>query len=316
MDRQKEKLDQIVLDNHLIDSSIIKKVITKLDPDSHKGQNGKILIVGGSPLFHGAGILSAQASFETLVALASRTNDMVYFCSTKENLEYLKQRQETFIGILREQLDDYLPVVDVVLVGPGLMREIDPELKETRIEPDETLKLTKKVLASGKKTVLDAGSLQVVKEEDLAVSNRVIITPHRLEMSKLFGIEVEKLIISHQSEFSEIERLGLLVQEMAKKTGVTILLKGPVDIIADSSNWAYSKGGNVGMTKGGSGDVLAGIVAAFYTKSDSAFLVASLGSFLNKKIGDSLNQKSSWIYNSSDLVKEINQVLTSVIKSN
>lgn len=302
--------------NHLIDSFIIKKVLHPLDPNSHKGQNGKILIVGSSPLFHGAGILSAQASFETLVALASKTNDMVYFCSTKENLEYLKKRQEVFIGIRREQLDDYLPNVDVVLIGPGLMREMDPKMPDTENEPNETLELTQKVLNSDKKIVMDAGSLQIVSREQLKGKEKVIITPHRKEMARLFDLDLEKLMISYQSEFSKIEELALLVQQKAKELNITILLKGPIDIIADSDNWAYSKRGNVGMTKGGSGDVLAGIVAAFYTKNNSAFLVACLGSFLNKKVGDMLYKKNYWLYNSSDLVKGINEVLSSEIKSN
>lgn len=302
------------MDNYLIDSTIIKKVLTPLDPDTHKGQNGRILIVAGSPLFHGAGILSAQAVFEILTSIASKTNDMVYFCSTEENLEYLKQRQEAFIGIKREQLEDYLPSVDVVLIGPGLMREMDPKMPETGDEPNQTIKLTQKVLNSDKKIVLDAGSLQVVEKQELKGKEKVIITPHRKEMARLFDLDPNDLLISHQSPFSEIEKLGLLVKEKAKELGITILLKGPIDIIASSSNWAYSKGGNVGMTKGGSGDVLSGIVAAFYTKNDSAFLVASLGSYLNKKVGEKLYEKNHWLYNSSDLVKGINEVLSSEIK--
>lgn len=304
------------MNNHLVDSSIVKDVLVSPDPDSHKGQNGKILIIGGSALFHGAAMLSVKATYETLVSIASKVNDMVYFCSNQDNLDFLKQRQESFIGITREQLDDYLPNVDVVLSGPGLMRESEPNMPQTIDEPKQTLELTKKVISSGKRAVLDAGSIQVIQQEDLAGKEKIIITPHRHEMANLFNITPEKLTISHDSSFEEIEVLGLFVQEFAKKLGITILLKGPVDIIADSNNWAYSRGGNAGMTKGGSGDVLAGIVAAFYTKSTDPFLVASFGSFLTKKIGEKLHEKQKWLYNSSDLVKNITETLTELIKEN
>jgi NAD(P)H-hydrate epimerase len=63
------------------------------------------------------------------------------------------------------------------------------------------------------------------------------------------------------------------------------------------------------MTKGGTGDVLAGLIAALYCKNDNPFLVAGIGSYINKKAGESLFKKVGYYFNSSDLVEEIPGVM-------
>ena len=90
----------------------------------------------------------------------------------------------------------------------------------------------------------------------------------------------------------EILRLTSLAQDdnvsqMAKKYNCTILLKGATDTVCSPNECVKIEGGNVGMTKGGTGDVLAGLVAALYCKND-AFLSACVGSYINKKAGERL----------------------------
>ena len=98
--------------------------------DSHKGQNGKLTIIGGSRLFHGASLWALK--------IASRIVDMVYYSSIPENnqiAEELKARLYDFICLCREDLKPYLQESDAILIGPGLMRTA------------ETKKLTKKLLS-------------------------------------------------------------------------------------------------------------------------------------------------------------------------
>ena len=99
---------------------------------------------------------------------------------------------------------------------------------------------------------------------------------------------------------------------MAKKYGITILLKGPKDIVCNINECFEIVGGNVGMTKGGTGDVLAGLVASFYCKND-ALLSASAASFVNKKAGENLSKKMGLYFNASDLVNEIPLVLKNLL---
>ncbi|MBI3485365.1 NAD(P)H-hydrate dehydratase [Candidatus Daviesbacteria bacterium] len=296
-------------DKFLVNESLVKKVLLLPNSDSHKGQNGKILIIADSPLFHGAGRLSLLAATETIIGLASRMNDMVYFCSTKENLNFIKKEQESFIGILREEVDNYLKSADVVLVGPGLMREPESTRAETHGERDFSLEITQKVLSSNKKAVLDAGSLQVIKSEDLKNKTKIIITPHRLEMANLFDINSDKLKTSHSNQFSDIQKVAEIVFSIAKEYKITILLKGPVDIIASYTGWLYSPGGNAGMTKGGTGDVLAGVVASLYFHCDDPLEVASAASFILKQASNNLWRDSKWLYNASDLALNISKII-------
>ncbi len=261
--------------------------------DSHKGQNGKVLVIGGSHLFHS----SALWALET----ASKIVDMVYFSSTPMNNEIVKKLKTKFTnGIIvpREKLEDYITEADCILIGPGLPRPDGEELGD-----DSTKILTEKLLGKfpDKKWVIDGGSLQVIEPE--IIPKTAIITPNVKEFSKLFDLRFKIDDLRGRTE---------MVKEMAGKFGITILLKGPVDIVCSPDQCIEVPGGNAGMTKGGTGDVLAGLVAALYAKND-AFLSAVAASFINKKAGESLFERMGLYYNASDLVKEIPFVMKKYI---
>lgn len=296
---------------HLVTVEIVRRALPELDPDSHKGRNGKILVVGGSPLFHGAGRLAAMAAHETLLSVASRVSDMVFFCSTEDNVSFLKDRLETFIGITRDQFNTYLSRTDVILVGPGLMREEDVGRPDTKGEPELTRAVTRATLESGKKAVLDAGSLQVVAAEELRNKAKAIITPHRTEMKNLFGGDEGSYFVSQKANFEEVAAVGKRVLANAESYGITILLKGPIDIIAGENGWFFSPGGTPAMTKGGTGDVLAGVVSALYTRIDDPLLAAAAGSFVLKRAGEDLEETPDVreFFNASDLTRQITKTL-------
>ena len=148
------------------------------------------------------------------------------------------------------------------------------------------------------------------------LNGNVIITPHRKEFETLFH-DVILSEAKNPNQRKEILRLASLAQDdnvsqMAKKYKCTILLKGQIDIVCSLSQCVQIEGGNAGMTKGGTGDVLAGLVAALYCKNDG-FLAACAGSFINKKAGDSLFEKVGPYFNTSDLADEIPRVMKSLI---
>ncbi len=275
-------------------------------PTSHKGQNGKVLVIGGSHLFHSSAFWALEA--------ASKTVDMVYFSSTPMNNEIVKKLKSKFVnGIIvpREKLEDYILEADCILIGPGLPR---PDGMETG--DDDTKILTEKLLQKyrHKKWVIDGGSLQVIEPE--IIPETAIITPNAKEFSKLFFAVIP-------NSFRDPEMLKQVqhdtVKNLANKYKITILLKGPVDIVCSPFDSAQGEircvrisGGNAGMTKGGTGDVLAGLVAALYAKND-AFLSATCASFINKKAGESLFERAGLYYNSSDLVAEIPKVMKELL---
>ncbi len=264
------------------------------DPNSHKGQNGKVMVIGGSKLFHAAPLWSLK--------IASRIVDMVFFSSTEENNQIIQTFKEEFrdgIVVPRSKITDYINEADCVLVGPGLPRKDGEEEGD-----DDTKELCENLLSkySHKKWVIDGGCLQVVEPE--LVPQMAILTPHHKEFEMLkLKIKNEKLKITIQNS-----KLEGQVELFAKEFRCVVLLKGPVDIVSDGDKTVQIKGGNAGMTKGGTGDVLAGLIAALYCKNEP-FLSATVGSFINKKAGESLYKKVGFYYNASDLIDEIPKII-------
>jgi NAD(P)H-hydrate epimerase len=231
---------------------------------SHKGQNGKLLIIGGSHLFHAASLWS--------LTVASRIVDLVHYSSVPENNELVKHEFRNGIVTPRSDIDAYIAEDDVILIGPGMTRD------------EETKQLTDTLLATypKKQWVIDAGSLQMM---DLTkIPKGAILTPHHQEYAHLFGDGD--------------------ITNMAKKYQCIILLKGEKDVASNGRETRVIEGGNPGMTKGGTGDVLAGLIAALACTNDP-FLATIAGSFINKKAGDALYKKVGPYFNATDLANQI-----------
>lgn len=264
---------------------IIKNQLKKIKlpaEDSHKGQNGKLMIVGGSDLFHVASKWSLD--------IASRFVDMVFYSSVKENNDLIREAKANFwngIVIERENLEDYILEADCILIGPGMTRT------------DDTESLTNRLLQkySDKKWVIDAGALQMLDPENL--NSNMIITPHHQELQMLLKkVSVNKPIR---------ENITGQVIPLTRR-GTTIIVKGKIDHVFSGQKFVQVEGGNAGMTKGGTGDVLAGLVAALYT-THNAYTSAVVASYINKKAGDFLYSEVGPYFNASDLLEAIPRVM-------
>ncbi|MGI8420187.1 MAG: NAD(P)H-hydrate dehydratase [Candidatus Levyibacteriota bacterium] len=304
--------------------------------NSHKGQNGKLMVIGGSTLFHAASLWALM--------IASRLLDMVFYASVKENNEIVHELKKEFrngIVVSRNDMESYLIEADAVLIGPGMMRtekvrvengELGVEsLEEINALEDEGLQsyyLTKYLLAKypEKKWVIDAGALQMMEPEWLKQLNgNVVITPHAAEFERVFSAVIPNLFRDPKQKDQEMlkpsKRTSFLeaapvqndtVGQIAKEYNCTILLKGEKDVICSPETCVEVSGGNAGMTKGGTGDVLAGLVAALACKNE-VFLAACAGSYLNKQAGESLYKRVGYYFNSSDLADEIPRVMNQLL---
>ncbi|OGH18191.1 MAG: hypothetical protein A3F31_00370 [Candidatus Levybacteria bacterium RIFCSPHIGHO2_12_FULL_38_12] len=315
-------------------------------PDSHKGMSGKLTIIGGSHLFHGASLWALK--------IASRIVDMVFYSSVEENNAIAQKLKEQFfdcIVVPRENVEEYIKQSDAVLIGPGLTREDGKSQDE---EP--TRELTHRLLEKfpNKKWVIDAGSLQTMDPEWLKqLHGNAIVTPHDKEFENLFDIVIastfDKLSVNSakpgtirylakQSQeilnqvrndkkeiasptclssrrapsLRSVRSRNDIVSRVAREYNCVILFKGEKDVVCSPTECVEVAGGNAGMTKGGTGDVLAGLVAALSCKND-VFLAAKAGSFINKKAGDNLFRKVGPYFNASDLCDEIPKVLKELI---
>src|ERR1035437_8889793 len=168
--------------------------------NSHKGENGKLLIIGGSVLFHAASLWSLQ--------VASRIVDMVFYSSVPENNELVEREKQEFrngIIVPRNKIKHYIEEAECVLIGPGMPRESGVEEGD-----DDTKELTENLFKNypHKKWVVDGGSLQVIDPEVLPKT--AIITPHHQEFQTLF----------------KLEPTAENAKKMAQKFNIAILLKG------------------------------------------------------------------------------------------
>lgn len=247
--------------------------IPKPENSSHKGQNGVILIIGGSGTYHGAPILAAKA--------AVRFCDLVYFSSTSENnglIRRMKLATPNVICIPEARRKEFMRKADCILIGNGMDVSFATE------------SLVSAVLKTGKKCVIDAAALRVVRKEQL--HGKAIVTPHALEFKAAFGLSAS----------------GPAAKKMSKKYNCTILLKGPADTVASNGKASQIAGGNAGMTKGGTGDVLAGLLCALYSRSSDPFASACTASYLNKKAGEILFRVMGAHFSSEDLADELSFV--------
>ena len=284
--------------------------------DSHKAEGGRVLVIGGSELFHASIFWSAD--------IASRFVDLVHFASpTNENNELvrLKLKEKFWDGIVIDwsKIDLYVEEDDVILIGPGMPR------MEGLMEGEEaTDKVVNRLLKQfpDKKWVVDGGALQECDVELLSPS--CVITPHIGEMKRLLGkIEESKFKYVNQNikigRFEELlnggnlEEIAEFVRQVGELFGGTVLLKGvnQKDLVCTQESCVVVGGGNEGLTKGGTGDVLAGLVVSFYVHNEAA-RAACAASYLLKKAADELYQEFGKNYKTSELVLQIPKTLRSM----
>ncbi len=286
---------------------LLLKQIHIPEAGSHKGQNGKLLLIGGSHLFHSASLWALKVS--------SRIVDMVFYASILENNEIVAKAKEEFhdgIVIPRDKIDDYAKEADCILIGPGMVRDEEfkiqaekqnisslTHINALKYEGEQTYYLTKYLLEHypEKKFVIDAGALQMLDLRWLKQQHRVLLTPHKREFASLFSLESSKTNI----------------QFCSSKYECLILVKGLADIVCSADKCTEISGGNAGMTKGGTGDVLAGLIAALACNNELE-LAAIVGSYINKKAGENLFKDVSYYFNASDLVNEIPRTMKQLLK--
>ncbi len=306
----------------------IKQYLKQLqlpESQSHKGDNGKLIIIGGSELFHAASRWSLD--------IASKFVDMVFYASVPSNNRLIQEAKKEFwngIVVERSEIETYIEEADCVLIGPGMERDgVDPRynlqtrdfyLNHPPSKQDwqkNTQAIVNYLLARypDKKWVIDAGALQMM--DATLLTEKCIITPHIQELQRLLrNIKMEAFIDKVSQE--AIQPAQPDQQSLAELSRVlnqaTVLLKGPTDTIVHQQRTYLIPGGNPGMTKGGTGDVLAGLVAGLYTTNE-LLPSAIVGSYINKKAGDQLHERVGPFYNATDLLNEIPQTLWSELDS-
>ncbi|MDE1770500.1 MAG: NAD(P)H-hydrate dehydratase [Thaumarchaeota archaeon] len=252
----------------VLQSAIVRSFIPPRKALSRKGDNGKILVLGGNYLYHGAPILSSIAALRT-------GTDLVYTCVPKINVMATRAFSPNLIVV---------PLVDVKLTRGSvqkLLGIIPKELDSATmgmglgIQDREAIKiLIKSLLDRAVMLSLDASCLVPEILPDIR-DKKVIVTPHAGEFRRLFG----------ELPSDNVKQRTVMVEKYAKENGVTILLKGPTDIVSDGKQTYLNPKNIAAMTVGGTGDVLSGVVAAMLSKNRNPIQAASAAVFVNGKAG-------------------------------
>ena len=273
-------------------SLMVKEFIPARNHKSRKGENGIVLVVGGSYLYHGAPILSS------LAALRCGT-DLVYTCVPKINVTPTRATSPNLIVI---------PLVDQKLTlgaANKLVGALPRNLHSATIgmglaiqEKNSLLHLVKSLLCRDVRLSLDASAL-IPDVLPLLANKNVVVTPHAGEFKRLFG---------DPPPSSENERINL-VENKAKEFGITVLLKGPTDIISDGTTTYLYEKKTPAMTVGGTGDVLSGLVAGLLSNNRNPLESAAAAALINGLAGESAQKKLGLHMTSMDLLDEIPYVM-------
>jgi hydroxyethylthiazole kinase-like uncharacterized protein yjeF len=248
-----------------IDLTEVKKHIGTRDPNSHKGDYGKILLVAGSIGMAGAAILAGRGAYSSGAGLVT--------CAVPTPLfPILQISLPEAICIHRKagKLDYHQ--YDAVILGPGLGNH-----RENSVIVEEVLQTYTGPL------VIDADGLNCIGQYDLYqalldTKAQVVITPHPGEGKRLLGV----------TEILDRETFAIT---LSQTFGVTAVLKGAGTIIASIESGGQTTAlinttGNPGMATAGSGDVLAGIIGAFMAKGLAPLDAASAGVYIHGAAGD------------------------------
>lgn len=263
-------------------------------PESRKGDYGRLLVIGGSETFSGAPALVALAALRTGV-------DLVYVAAPWKTAHDISAMSPDLITIKLDgdhlnitnipPLRTYVERADAVVLGPGLgLHTETKDAVKTLIEIAES---------ACKPLLLDADGLKAFAEFKRKLTVPSVLTPHAGEYTIMTGRKLPENLTDKASE----------VQKTAAELSAVLLLKGPVDIIADEKRLKLNFTGNPGMTVGGTGDVLSGIVGAFLAQDADPFEAAVAGAFVNGVAGDFVFEEKGYHMVASDLLEWIPKVL-------
>jgi hydroxyethylthiazole kinase-like uncharacterized protein yjeF len=277
-----------ILSMNEINSLILEKVFKKRENWSYKYDYGSLLIIGGSKLYHGSPALAGLSALRsgvdlvTVIAperaanlIASSSPDLITY-PLKGN--YINKRHVPTIMKFCENKT-------AVVIGGGLCRD-----KKTLAAIKELMKRI------NLPTVIDADAIYALDKNIL--KKNFLITPHSREFYIMSGIRLGRFL---SKRIESVKKASSLMKS-------TILLKGFVDIISDGKRAAVNRTGNPYMTKGGTGDTLAGICGSLLAQGISPFNAACAAAYINGKAGDFAAREKKQGLLATDLIAKIPKV--------
>ncbi len=257
------------------------KELMKRKKNTHKGESGHVLIIGGSEDYTGSLILAGLAALRSgcdIVTIACPEKNAWAINTYTPDLITKKLRGKELKPKHLKELKNLIEKADVLLIGngSGTSKATAKFYKQLATETKEKLK------------VIDADAVKLLTLQEI---NNSVVTPHKKEFEVL------------------LENSGIKSSDKEILKDNVILLKGSVDKVLTRKKTINIKGGNPGLAKAGTGDVLAGLTAGFLAQTNDKEKAVVTASKVNKSIGDLLlKKKKGYSFIASDMVEEINIV--------
>ncbi len=264
----------------IVSENYVKEHLPRHKNDAHKGQRGRVLIIGGSVGFTGAVCMASQAALKSGAGLITAAvplslNHIFEIKLTEVMTLPLDDASGNFGKDAFKKAIEFGKNCDAVAIGPGAGIN------------EGTEKIVKEfILNYNKKLILDADALNVLAKNPAILKEAkcdILITPHIGEMSRLTGKSIDEIL-------GKREQIAI---DFAKNYSVNVLLKGKDTIITDGEKVFVNPTGNNGMAKGGSGDVLTGVCASFAAQGLTCFESGIIGAYIHGLAGDIAREEFS-----------------------
>ncbi len=261
---------------------------------SHKGDFGRVLIVGGSDVYSGAPALAGLAALRTgadLVHVMAPEPVVSAIRAYSPNLMVHSLNTPILQSESVKTILELAEVCDVVAIGPGLGIHHETQ--------DATRQVIQELTSKNTPIVVDADGLKAISGNELSFnSSNSILTPHWGEMS----IMLQESLGSTVAITDRIEKSA----QAAETYNAIILLKGAVDVISSGTeSYKLNRTGVPAMTVGGTGDVLTGIVAALLARHEDGFRAASAAAFVSGLAGTLASQELGDHLTATDCIQKI-----------
>ncbi len=279
---------------------LLKPALPQRQLDGHKGTFGKLLIVGGAVGYTGAPYLTASAAVRTGCGLVSlgvpKTIWPIEAAKCVSAMPFpLPEKNGMLAGKALPQILEKLDGCDVLALGPGLGRS------------RETARLVWELLKTEKPLVLDADGINALSGHiDLLDARRgrpTVLTPHEVEFARIGG------------DLSRGDR-ERAAQDFAMAHGCVLVLKGHRTVTASpEGDVLVNITGGSGLAKGGSGDVLTGVIASLMAQRADALRAAAVGVWLHGRAGDLAEQElTAYSVTPEDVVRKLPDAIREILE--
>ncbi len=277
----------------------VKKLMDR-KKTSHKSENGYVCVIGGSEEYVGAVVLAGLAALRSgcdKVTIAAPEKVAWAINMHNPDLVTHKVNARSFTIKNSKEMIKFSEKFDAVLVGNGVTKRAHTFCQHF-------------LRKSQKLKVADADALRAMSFKDF---NNTIITPHDDELKDMLINSGKEFLFTKLKNANAKEKAEILQGNLRYflQNNNVLLLKGPTDIIISRNKIAYNRTGNQGMTKAGTGDIMAGIAVGFLAKTGDLFKSAVAASYVNGMLGDLLlKKKKGYSFIASDIVDDIDKIKT------